>query len=123
MRLLFFFFFFSNILFSSEFFKKGMLCRLDNEDKYNNLFEAYAFDKDYFVSFYFDISNDDIIIKKGLPEKYTYDKEYLIIRGLKINRKTLKYKTMGGNYLCKLMKKNQLLDQLNDIKDIKKITK
>ncbi len=110
---------FSNLNSVDGFDELSLLCELDEKNKDDNLYEAFYFKKNKFINYYFIKQQGKVVIMQTKPRNYQEDKDYLIIRGLKLNKKSLSYKTMGGNFLCKKMTKSQLFDKLEKIKKIK----
>ncbi len=112
-------FFFSNLNSVDNFDELSLFCELDEKNKDDNLYEAFYFKKNKFINYYFIKQQGKVVVMETKPRVYQEDKDYLIIRGLKLNKKSLSYKTMGGNFLCKKMTKSQLFGKLEKIKKIK----
>lgn len=107
-------------IYADKISDKGLFCKLDKNDSNNYLFEAFLFSDSTFVSLYLDISNTKVDIKRSIPEKYYLTKKYIILRGLNIDKKKLRYKTMGGTFYCQMLSKNLLLQNVRELQEEKK---
>ena len=116
---IFYFFIYYNIYSVDDFNELSLFCELDEKNKDDNLYEAFYLSNSEFINYYFVKQQGKVVIMQTKAEKYQIDKDYLVIRGLKLNKKSLSYKTMGGNFLCNQMSKSQLLTKLEKIKKIK----
>ena len=111
---------FSFNLYTENISGRGLFCKLDSKDSNNFLFEAFLFSDNTFVSLYLDISEKNVDIKRSIPEKYYFTKQYLILRGLKIDKKKLWYTTMGGEFFCQMMSEKLLLENVIKLQKEKK---
>ena len=91
---------------------KGLFCILDSKDMKSNLFEAYLFSDNTFISFYLEIIKKDVFIKKSKPESYSINDRYIKLRGLNIDKRKLSYKTMGGVFYCQMLSKKMLIENV-----------
>ena len=78
----------------------------------SNLFEAYLFSDNTFISFYLEIIKKDVFIKKSKPESYSINDRYIKLRGLNIDKRKLSYKTMGGVFYCQMLSKKMLIENV-----------
>ena len=119
-RLMFYFVIFFYLVFNAHskniFTGNGLLCELDYQGDIDNLIQAYYFYDEKFLSYSLSNINGVIsIIKSGL-EEYKFENGYLLLKGLKIDKNSLHYKTMGGKFFCTLLSKKKLEEKLNFLK-------
>lgn len=99
---------------------RGLFCILDSKEIKSNLFEAYLFSNDTFVSLYLNIGSKDIFIKKSKPEEYSINERYIKLRGLNIDKRKLSYETMGGTFYCQMLSKKMLIENVKKMQKLKK---
>jgi len=119
-KLTFYFFFSFYLVFNAYskniFTGNGLLCELDNKGGIDNLIQAYYFYEEKFFSYSLININGAISIIKSSLEEYKYENGYLLLKGLKIDKNSLHYQTMGGNFFCTLLSKKKLEEKLNFLK-------
>ena len=104
---------------SERLMDRGLFCKLDSNDIENILFEAYLFKSKTFISLYLEISDSRVFIKESLPTIYNITDKHIILKGIKVEKKKLKYTTMGGTFYCQMLSKRLLIESVRKMQKLK----
>lgn len=104
---------------SERLMDRGLFCKLDSNDIENILFEAYLFKSKTFISLYLEINDSRVFIKESLPTIYNITDKHIILKGIKVEKKKLKYTTMGGTFYCQMLSKKLLIESVKKMQKLK----